>query len=228
MTEVQKSSVIYEDNQGAISSKEQASRYFKNVLIFAIILCETWQKTRILITSIFRVKITLRASWQITPRKQILQGIWKESQRENFENLWILEGIMLRIIDSQMTSSPVTRLNIPVTHSLKSWMWKTGMGGYWSQDPGLVSDYFTSIGKGNNRIKIITNVVLSGGWGVSVCWTRSRSDSIYLKLETWKTIIIKVGQAHQVFIVFLVNSKIGKYYHVWKGYFNIPPCRTWN
>ena len=36
-------------------------------------------------------------------------------------------------------SSNVTRLNISVTQSLRSWMEKTGIIGSWSQDPGLVS-----------------------------------------------------------------------------------------
>ena len=42
----------------------------------------------------------------------------------------------------------------------------------WSRDLGLVSDEITKIDKGNKCIKIITNVVLPGGWGISVCWTR--------------------------------------------------------
>ena len=47
-------------------------------------------------------------------------------------------------------------------------MGKTGMSGYLSQDPGLVSNEFTKIDKRKNRIKIITNVVLPGVWGIAV------------------------------------------------------------
>ena len=56
-------------------------------------------------------------------------------------------------------------------------MENTRMIGSWSRDPGLVSDEITKIEKGKKWIKIITNVVLSRGWGVAVCWTRSSSDS---------------------------------------------------
>ena len=52
-----------------------------------------------------------------------------------------------------MTYSPMTRPNIPITNFLKSWMSKTGMGEYWPQDPGLVSNGFTNIDKGKRRIK---------------------------------------------------------------------------
>ena len=76
-----------------------------------------------------------------------------------------------------MMSSPVTRLNITVTHLLKSSMGKTGMSKSWEQDTGLVSNGFTKIDKNKIRIKIITNGFLPGGWGVDVCWTRSISDS---------------------------------------------------
>ena len=51
------------------------------------------------------------------------------------------------------------------------------------------------------RIKIITNVVLPGGWRISVFWTRSSRDSIEQKQNTRKTRIMKEGQAHQVIIV---------------------------
>ena len=54
---------------------------------------------------------------------------------------------MSRIIESQIMSRPVTRLNIPVTQFINSWMGKTGMSGSWSRDPGLVSDDFTKIDK---------------------------------------------------------------------------------
>ena len=52
-----------------------------------------------------------------------------------------------------MTSSPVTRLNIPVMHSLKSWMGETGTSKSWTQDPGMVSNGFTNIDKNKMRIK---------------------------------------------------------------------------
>ena len=52
-----------------------------------------------------------------------------------------------------MMSTPVTRLNIPVAHSLKSWMGKTGMSKSWAQDPGLVSNGFANIDKSKKRIK---------------------------------------------------------------------------
>ena len=44
-------------------------------------------------------------------------------------------------------------------------MGNTRLNGSWSQDPGLVSDEIANIEKGNNWINIITNVILSGGWG---------------------------------------------------------------
>ena len=75
-----------------------------------------------------------------------------------------------------MTSSPVTRIIIPVTHLLNSLIVKTGISRSRSQYPGLVSNEFTKIDKENNRIKIITNVVLSGGCDISVCWIRSIND----------------------------------------------------
>ena len=115
---------------------------------------------------------------------------------------------------------PVKILNIPFTHLLKSWIVKTGMSGSWSQDPGLISNEFTNIDKGKKRIKIKTNVVLPGGCVISVCWTRSISDSRELKWDTWKTIIIKVGKSHQVITVFKLRAKERKYYHSGKGYFN--------
>ena len=51
------------------------------------------------------------------------------------------------------------------------------MIGYWSQDTGLLSNKITKIDKGKKWTKIITNVVLPGGWGIAVCWTISISDS---------------------------------------------------
>ena len=50
-----------------------------------------------------------------------------------------------------MMSSPVTRINIPVTHLMYLWMGKTGMCNYWDHDPGLISHGFTNIDK--KRIK---------------------------------------------------------------------------
>ena len=59
-----------------------------------------------------------------------------------------------------------------------------------SRDPGLVSDEITKIDKGKNRIKIITTLVLSGRWGIYVCWKISSSDSRWLKRDTRKKRII--------------------------------------
>ena len=53
--------------------------------------------------------------------------------------------------------------------------------GSWSQDPGLVSNDITKIEKRINLRRIITNVVLSSGWGVYVCWTRASSGSIVIE-----------------------------------------------
>ena len=47
-------------------------------------------------------------------------------------------------------------------------MGKTGMSGYLSQDTVSVSNDFTNIDKGKKRIKIITNIVLPGGWGIAI------------------------------------------------------------
>ena len=57
------------------------------------------------------------------------------------------------------------------------------------------------------------NVVLTGEWVIAVCRKRSRSDSGKLKRETWKTIIIKLGQANQVIIVFKLRAKEIEDYH---------------
>ena len=51
------------------------------------------------------------------------------------------------------------------------------MIGSWERDPVLVSDEITKIEKLKKWIKIIINVVLSSGWGIAICWTRSISDS---------------------------------------------------
>ena len=51
------------------------------------------------------------------------------------------------------------------------------MIGSWSQDPGLVSNDINNIEKRINLRPIITNVVLSSGWGIGIGSTRSRSDS---------------------------------------------------
>ena len=72
---------------------------------------------------------------------------------------------------------------LPIVHAYW-WIGETGMSGHWLQDPGMVSIYFTSIDKGNTRINIITNVVLPGGCGIDVCWTRSRSDAGEQKRKT--------------------------------------------
>ena len=82
---------------------------------------------------------------------------------------WIAYRPLLSIIlESQMLSSPVTRMSIPVTYSLKFWMGEIGISRSLSQDPGLVINELNKIDKGKKRIQIITNVVLSGGWGVAV------------------------------------------------------------
>ena len=96
-------------------------------------------------------------------------------------------------LESQMMSSPATRLDIPVTHSLKSWMGNTGISWSWSRDPVLVSNEFTKNDKGKKRIKIVQNMVLPGGWVIAVFWTGSRSDWRELKQETRKKRIMKVG-----------------------------------
>ena len=55
-----------------------------------------------------------------------------------------------RIPESRMMSSTATRLNIPVTHSRKSWMENTRTIGSLSRDPVLVSNEINKIDK---RIK---------------------------------------------------------------------------
>ena len=59
----------------------------------------------------------------------------------------------------------MTILNITVMHSWKLWMGNMKIIGSWSQDPGLVSNDITNIEKRINLRPIITNVVLSSGWG---------------------------------------------------------------
>ena len=71
----------------------------------------------------------------------------------------------------------MTRVNIPVTHLLNLWMGNTIIIETWSQDTGLVSDNITKIEKVKKWINIITNVVMPGEWGISVCSAKSRSDS---------------------------------------------------
>ena len=56
-------------------------------------------------------------------------------------------------------------------------MEKTGMIGCWSRDPGLVSNHITNIETIINWIWKIPNVVLPRVWGISVNWTRVRSES---------------------------------------------------
>ena len=46
-----------------------------------------------------------------------------------------------------MTSTPTTRLNILVMHSLWLWMGQTVMIKYWAQDVGMVRHGFTNIDK---------------------------------------------------------------------------------
>ena len=55
--------------------------------------------------------------------------------------------------------------------------------------------------------RILTNVVLPGGWGVDVCWKIYSSDSRNMKRETRKTRIQNVGQANQVIIVLKLIEK---------------------
>ena len=59
-----------------------------------------------------------------------------------------------------MMSSNVPRLNIPVPHLLRSWMEKTGMLRYCSQNTGLVSNQITKTENIINWRQIKTNVVL--------------------------------------------------------------------
>ena len=59
---------------------------------------------------------------------------------------------MSRRQESRMTPSAVTRLNIPVTHSLKTQMGLKKMSKSWVQDIGLVSNEFTNIDKRKKRI----------------------------------------------------------------------------
>ena len=47
-------------------------------------------------------------------------------------------------------------------------MGNTRMIGSWSRDLGLVSDDITKTEKGKKWIKIITNLVPPGGWGIAV------------------------------------------------------------
>ena len=84
--------------------------------------------------------------------------------------------------ESQLMSSTVTRLNIPVTHSRKFWMENTGIIGSSSRDLGLESNYITNIDKRINRRRIITNAVLPSGWNIAVCWARASSDSILIEM----------------------------------------------
>ena len=49
-----------------------------------------------------------------------------------------------------MISPAVTKLNIPFMHLWKFWMENTRMIGYWSRDPGLISNEITKI---ENKIK---------------------------------------------------------------------------
>ena len=68
-------------------------------------------------------------------------------------------------------------MNIPVTQSLMSWMEKTGMIGSWSQDPGLVSKHITNIDKIIKIIRILNDVVLPSGRGISLYQTIVSSES---------------------------------------------------
>ena len=57
---------------------------------------------------------------------------------------------------------------------------------YWSQDTRLVSYFIANIEKGKKWIKIITNVVLPGGWEIAVCWKRYNINSIETKIRDIK------------------------------------------
>ena len=80
----------------------------------------------------------------------------------------------------------MTRINIPVTHLRKSWTGKIRTIGSLSQDPGLVSDDITNIEKIIKRRRIITNVVLTRGWGIDVRWKRAISDSRVIERRDMK------------------------------------------
>ena len=45
----------------------------------------------------------------------------------------------------------------------------------------MVSNHINKIDKIIKWIQIITNVVLSSGWGVAVCWTRASSEPIVIE-----------------------------------------------
>ena len=79
-----------------------------------------------------------------------------------------------------MKSWNVTRLNIPVMHSLKLCMEKTGMTESGSQGPGLVRKQIikTLIWR-----RIINNVVLPSAISISVILTIIRSESRSTKIR---------------------------------------------
>ena len=56
------------------------------------------------------------------------------------------------IKESQMASSSMKRLNIPVTQFMKSWTGEIGMSKSWAKYPGLVFNGFTKIDKRKMRI----------------------------------------------------------------------------
>ena len=74
-------------------------------------------------------------------------GNFKQGANKSFLIYGGYYGVVSRRLESRMTSSPVTRLNIPVTRSLKWWLGKTGISESLSQVPGLVSNAFTKIDK---------------------------------------------------------------------------------
>ena len=176
--------------------------------MFVIIFCGTWWNKRILISSIFGVKKIVRTSWPRTIWKQISQVIWEGSQRENSGRSWILEG---RRQESQMKSSPVTRLNILATHSLKLWIGKTGIIKSWSQDTGMVRNGSTKFDERKNRIKY--HKLCSPSWWMGYWCAMYKVQKLLkrdLKQETLKTRINYLGKAQQVIIVFKLRAKKDK------------------
>ena len=121
MTEVKKPFVIYEDNQGAIflAKNRQVSIRTKHIHIRCHFLRDMAEEKYIDIQYIHSEdnpagimnKKNLEADFARHMRSITEGELW---------SLWILEGRMSRRQDSRMISSTVTRLNIPITHSLKS------------------------------------------------------------------------------------------------------------
>ena len=143
---MQKPSVVYEDNQGAIfvANNRQVGMRTKNIDIRHHFLRDVLEDKDMDINYIMREAKPADIIMKIF-LKPIALNTRKTSQRENSGRSWKLKGRMSRITELWMESWIVTQMNIPVKHLLKLRMGKTGISVSWSKYTGLVSKKMNKI-----------------------------------------------------------------------------------